>query len=524
MKFLFTLLLGFTMTLSMQAQDCDCDLTFDGEWVCAQDDTGEVYPVPNTCFATCLGLEVVDSELCDFDVYGGDSTEIVISYDDCDCEIDDELDFICVLTDAETGITCPFPNLCFAECAGYTADDVIEGDCDFTNGPFGNGGLGNGGFPWGEWNGGFEDPCDCEDDLEGEGICILITYTDTFDGETYTESFEAWAPNECFADCYGYDNYIVTDCDSIWTGNDGWGGNDDWEDPCDCEDDGEGEGICIVITYSDTFDGETYTETFEAWVPNECFADCYGYENYIVTDCDSIWTGNDGWSGTGGTFGNDCDCEIDDTQEFICVLTDSITGAICPFPNLCFAECAGYTAADVVVCGEGFDFEIFETLDLFECEDCVPGEGEAVCVDIQGLVIEFPSACYAECLGLEIVDCDGDIIPGLTSVPIEAYTIGYIPVEDYPTQRVVNTTSIVDVSIFPNPATETINITLNVDIASNSTMTIIDATGKMISNSTTELVKGNNSLDLDVNALTTGVYYLQLKDAKQSNTYRFIKL
>ena len=166
---------------------------------------------------------------------------------------------------------------------------------------------------------------------------------------------------DCLAACFEYE---ITTCDSL-------GG--DFE--CfECLENGDFEPVCAVDSNG--------VETF---LPNACFAECLGME---IVDC-----------GDGGG-DNDCDCDLDPEEAPICVLTDAELGIVCPFPNLCFAECAGYSEADVVDCDSlGGGFECFECLEN--------GDFEPVCaLDSSGVVTFLPNACFAECLGLEIVECD----------------------------------------------------------------------------------------------------------------------
>ncbi len=65
----------------------------------------------------------------------------------------------------------------------------------------------------------------------------------------------------------------------------------------------------------------------------------------------------------------------------------------------------------------------------------------------------------------------------------------------------------VDISIYPNPANEVLNIVLQ-NSTSNYSASIFDLSGKMVSN--ISLVNGKNQLD--VSALTPGVYFYSIKN------------
>ena len=58
--------------------------------------------------------------------------------------------------------------------------------------------------------------CDCEETVtDSIGICIQVTLPDSLSTGSGVATFESWLPNECFAACLGFDNYVVIDCDSI---------------------------------------------------------------------------------------------------------------------------------------------------------------------------------------------------------------------------------------------------------------------------------------------------------------------
>lgn len=62
-------------------------------------------------------------------------------------------------------------------------------------------------------------------------------------------------------------------------------------------------------------------------------------------------------------------------------------------------------------------------------------------------------------------------------------------------------------SIYPNPATYTVNIMLDAQQAqANTNMTLTDITGKVVINTTTSLKKGVNAYSFDVSALPPGTY------------------
>jgi len=181
--------------------------------------------------------------------------------------------------------------------------------------------------------------CDCEEtDWESTGICIQVALDDTTTTQVGVDTFETWVPSECFAECWGFTNYVVVECDT--TGFD-WEWDDEFDDEfddwvgydCDCpESDLESEGICIEVTLPDSLLLESGLDSlfgeftsFQTWVPSECYAACCGFTDYIIIDCDSIDGGFNDWD-FGDDFndellgGFDCECEESDLEgEGICI-------------------------------------------------------------------------------------------------------------------------------------------------------------------------------------------------------------
>lgn len=274
----------------------------DGTWcncpdfwdpVCVASPEGDTITFSNLCFAECEGFTYEDVFVCD-----ADST----------CICPDIWDPICV-EDANGNIL-SFGNPCEAECEGFTVEDFVE--CD----------------------GG----CDCPD--VWEPVCIQVPDDPTQEPLLF--------PSLCIAECAGFTEDMVVDCDS--TG-------------CNCPD--EWDPVCV-----ETEDG--YVITFS----NLCEAECEGFTEDDIVDCVDP-------------------CICDDVWDPVCVMTlDSIRYT---FSNICEAECAGFTADDIV-----------------DCEpDCnCPDVWEPVCIATPfpgGGTIQFQNACFAECEGFTpdmFVDCD----------------------------------------------------------------------------------------------------------------------
>ncbi|MHA4846029.1 PQQ-dependent sugar dehydrogenase [Flavitalea antarctica] len=94
---------------------------------------------------------------------------------------------------------------------------------------------------------------------------------------------------------------------------------------------------------------------------------------------------------------------------------------------------------------------------------------------------------------LKITDKDG------------SYTYSNVVVLDIPG------TFITRISVFPNPADKQTTVMISSPEEQKVTMQLVDVTGRSVINRTVVLKKGENRLSIDLNALRTGVYFLQVK-------------
>ncbi len=184
-----------------------------------------VYPFNVT---TDDGVVVIESE-DDFEDLLEDCYDDYDDYDD-ECEEcdDDEFEPVCIEVTTASGITetIVFPNLCYAICEGFSEDDVVE--CESDNNPF---------------------ECEeCEDE-EFDPVCIEVTSPN---GEVEIVVF----PNMCFAECLGYDESNMVDCE-----------NDNQPEECSVE---EIEDYLVECEwYAVTSVGDTPNETIGLFTFNE---------------------------------------------------------------------------------------------------------------------------------------------------------------------------------------------------------------------------------------------------------------
>ena len=176
-----------TLLESCVFNDCNCTDEFDP--VCVDiEENGQTFTItfPNSCWAECEGFTADQYYTCEIN-------------DDCNCT--DEYEPVCV--ELPTGEVIEFNNDCLALCAGFTPNDFV--DCDSDN------------------------DCNCSD--EYEPVCVEV------DGAII--EFQ----NYCYAECEGYTQQDMVDCD-----------NDD-DDDCDISN--------LSVTIGECNDDGTYSITID---------------------------------------------------------------------------------------------------------------------------------------------------------------------------------------------------------------------------------------------------------------------
>jgi hypothetical protein len=589
-KNLLLMMICLLSGVSLSAQDggCDCPEEFDP--VCVIDAEGNIFPVPNACIAECLELEITDED-CLGDGGGDD-------FPGTDCDCDEEFDPVCVLTDAESGTICGFPNLCYAECMGYTEDDIVECDEEFAcfecilegfdpvcvidsigevfsvpNNCYAEclgleitdeecDDLGGGDdFPSSdcdceeeEWSGegicleietegGIEfgwapsecyaacwypdvefvvvecdtvgwpgNDCDCpEEDWSGEGICLEI--------ETEGETEIAWAPSACFATCWYGDTYTIVDCEDHGPGDD-----------CECdESDLEGEGICIEITYADTISGETIV--LDGWAPSECYAACwYPDVEFVVVECDTIiWPGND------------CDCPEEDWEgEGICVEVETEYGTESGWvPSECYVGCwygdLEYTIVDCDYLWEWNDttsYEIDSCLILLEDGDFLTLQSfllalaESCDLELPECILDAPIFDTDEEFILYLEENCPDVLGGLFSAEGEE---GMSLFDRYSSGGgLISSTDealydAVSLNILGNPVTEILRYQIVAEQATLAQVSITDMSGKTVKAQQLQLSAGTTTLELDMQHTSPSLYFLSVQTESGITNLKFFK-
>jgi hypothetical protein len=108
-----------------------------------------------------------------------------------------------------------------------------------------------------------------------------------------------------------------------------------------------------------------------------------------------------------------------------------------------------------------------------------------------------------------LIDPQGRIDNAGKATITEAVSNGYIDGSNAGLFNVSNSTLENVVNVYPNPASSSTNISLNLKNASNVEVTIFDLSGKVLSSRNYGLLNGNTLLPLSTNNLSSGVYIIE---------------
>ncbi|APY09208.1 hypothetical protein BWZ20_13245 [Winogradskyella sp. J14-2] len=115
----------------------------------------------------------------------------------------------------------------------------------------------------------------------------------------------------------------------------------------------------------------------------------------------------------------------------------------------------------------------------------------------------------------------GDIIPNTAAIyfdfnaPVITNTFNTTFVEPLS----INDFEGVEISVFPNPAKDKVKVTLSQNVLNSTTVSLVDIQGKMINIPNKEF---NNTVELDVSTLNSGLYFIQLRSGNNTITEKLI--
>ncbi len=80
----------------------------------------------------------------------------------------------------------------------------------------------------------------------------------------------------------------------------------------------------------------------------------------------------------------------------------------------------------------------------------------------------------------------------------------------------------VDLGVYPNPAQDMLHVDLSLKTDANYSIQMTNMLGQVVLEQSADLVQGNNTVDLDVNSLTPGVYVVAVKSGQSAVTTKVI--
>jgi hypothetical protein len=83
--------------------------------------------------------------------------------------------------------------------------------------------------------------------------------------------------------------------------------------------------------------------------------------------------------------------------------------------------------------------------------------------------------------------------------------------------------NIVAVTLYPNPASNNITLSLGSQVDGKATVNVVDLTGKIVFSNSYMVNRGNNTITLDINEFTNGVYFMQTILNGSVSTGKFVK-
>jgi trimeric autotransporter adhesin len=114
------------------------------------------------------------------------------------------------------------------------------------------------------------------------------------------------------------------------------------------------------------------------------------------------------------------------------------------------------------------------------------------------------------------------------SSPVVYYRLRMVDIDGAFTYSQVVAISLADitgrVSVFPNPASQKVTVSINAPVSGKVNWKLTDNTGRIVLQNTDMLRQGNNNLQIDVNRLTGGVYYLSISGAGIDQKVKLQKL
>ena len=134
---------------------------------------------------------------------------------------------------------------------------------------------------------------------------------------------------------------------------------------------------------------------------------------------------------------------------------------------------------------------------------------------------------YVNCTALGQVD---SIKFELTSSDVGSFGINtptYFSMDNFVTQSTVGVeelTNLSNLSLYPNPANQYAILNYESNLVTELNVTVSDISGKEVQSKSIQTTIGNNKLELNIETLESGVYFITITDGGNSKKIKLIKL
>ena len=134
---------------------------------------------------------------------------------------------------------------------------------------------------------------------------------------------------------------------------------------------------------------------------------------------------------------------------------------------------------------------------------------------------------YLNCTAIGVVD---SLVFKMRSSDFGSFgmnTPGFFSIDNFTTVNTVGINELESVSnsvVFPNPTTNNINIEFEAKKEAILNINILDITGKIVFSNTIQSILGSNSVELKMDALEAGLYFIEMSDSNSSKRIKIVKL
>jgi hypothetical protein len=122
---------------------------------------------------------------------------------------------------------------------------------------------------------------------------------------------------------------------------------------------------------------------------------------------------------------------------------------------------------------------------------------------------------------LSFQNCPTPVNPN-TGSKITTQNIDYYIINISPATIIQQYQNISNLNVFPNPATDKLNISFNSTVSENFQFTLFDITGKTLINQNIKSTIGENKTTIDVSELDNGIYFYTISNSVISQSNKII--